>query len=435
LKYISVNGPLPGPNSKRFLEESARFESGTTSQQAPIVWDTASGVIITDVDGNRFIDLTSGVLVTNVGHCHPKLTAAVQRAAGRLMNCYDFPTPERVTLARRLVELAPENLDRAFMVTTGSEATDAAMRVAKRATGRHEILSFWGGFHGRTFGPMSVAGTMGTKRKFGPLIPGNICAPYPYCFRCPFKMKKENCGLLCLSILDRVIAAQSTGDLAALIVEPYQGASGFIFPPEGYLKGLEQWAKEKDILFILDEVQSSFGRTGKMFALEWEGLRPNLLCLGKGIGSSIPHAALLTETRLIKSLGPGEMSSTYGGNPVSCAAGLAVLDILQEEKLADNALTVGGYIKSRLEKVQEKAKIIGDVRGRGLVIGVEIVKDKVDNEPSPELTMEVIRRAANRGVVMGRVAGNVLRVAPPLVITMEQAEEAMDVLESVFVEF
>ncbi len=433
--FAKVKGPLPGPLSQKYMEESARYESGTTSQQAPIVWDSAQGVIVKDVDGNEFIDLTSGVLVTNVGHCHPKLTAAVQRAAGRLMNCYDFPTPERVTLAKKLVELTPANLDRCFLVTTGSEATDAAMRVVKRATGRHEILSFYGGFHGRTYGPMAVAGKMGTKRKFGPMIPGTILAPFPYCFRCPFKKCVESCGLFCLEYLDKVIDAQSTGDLAALIVEPYQGSSGFIFPPEGYLKGLEKWAGEHDVLFILDEVQASFGRTGKMFCLEWEGLQPNLLCLGKGIGSGIPNAALLTETRLIKALGPGEMSSTNGGNPVSCAAGLAVLEIMAEEKLAENALTVGGYLMERMRKIQENSRVLGDVRGRGLVIGLEIVKDRESIAPAPDITMEIIRRAAQAGVIMGRVAGNVIRVAPPLVITMEQAAEAADILAGVFAQF
>lgn len=241
--------------------------------------------------------------------------------------------------------------------------------------------------------------------------------------------------MFCLEFLDRVVEAQSTGDIAALIIEPYQGSSGFIFPPDGFLKKLEQWAKERDIIFILDEVQASFGRTGKLFALEWEGLRPNVLCLGKGIGSSVPAAAMLTETRLISALGPGEMSSTYGGNPVSSAAGLAVLDIIAEEKLPENALKVGAYMKERLQKVQEKSQILGDVRGRGLVIGLEIVKDRESIEPAPDITMEIIRRAAQEGVIMGRVAGNVIRVAPPLVITMEQAEEAVDILERVFAQF
>ncbi|MFQ5811359.1 MAG: aspartate aminotransferase family protein, partial [Armatimonadota bacterium] len=328
---------LPGPKSAEYLEMSDTYEPACTCQQAALVWDSAEGVIVRDVDGNEYVDLTSGVLVTNVGHSHPKHVAAIQEQAARLLNPYDFPTPQRVELAKRLVEITPANLDNAFLLTTGSEATEAAMRVAKRHTGRHEILSFYGGFHGRTYGALSMAGRMGTKRRFGPVMPGCIQAPYPYCFRCPFDKSPEECDLFCIEFLDTVVEVSSTDDLAALIVEPYQGAAGFIFPPEGYLTRLEQWAQDKDVLFILDEVQSSFGRTGKFFALEWEGLRPQLLCLGKGIGSGVPNAALMAESGIMASLDRGEMSSTTGGNPLSCAAGLAVLDIMEEEGLVENS--------------------------------------------------------------------------------------------------
>jgi 4-aminobutyrate aminotransferase len=435
--FSNVKCQLPGPNSKKFLDESVLYEASPTSQQAPIVWDSASGALIKDVDGNTYIDFTSGVLVTNVGHCHPKLVDRVQKAVAKLMNCYDFTTPERVTVAKRLVEVAPENLDVAFMVTTGSDATEAAMRIAKRYTGRFEILSFYGGFHGRTGAAMSAAGTTGTKKLYGPVMPGAIQAPYAYCYRCPFKCKPETCDFLCVDFLDNVIAAQSTGSLAALIVEPYQGSSGFIFPPEGYLTRLQEWAKSKDILFILDEVQASFGRTGKMFALEWENLRPNLLCLGKGLGSGIPAAAVLAESRITKSLATGELSSTNGGNPVSCAAALAVLDIMAEENLCENALKVGPYLLERFKAVQKDVDILGDVRGKGLVIGLEFVTDKESKTPSGEIAAEVIRRCCQNGLVIGRVGshGHILRVAPPLVITMEQAEEAADIMEKVLREF
>ncbi len=435
--FSDVKCQLPGPNSKKFIEKSQIYEPGGTSQHAPIVWDSANGVLIKDVDGNTYIDFTSGVLVTNVGHCHPKLVDAVQKAAAKLMNCYNFPTPERVTLAQRLVEITPENLDVAFMVTTGSDATEAAIRAAKRYTGCYEILSFYGGFHGRTGGAMSVAGTTGTKKKYGPVMPGSIQAPYAYCYRCPFKAKPETCDFLCVDFLDRVIEAQSTGDLAALIVEPYQGSSGFIVPPDGYLTRLQEWAKDKGILFILDEVQASFGRTGKMFALEWEDLRPNLLCMGKGLGSGVPAAAMMAESRIMKALEAGEMSSTNGGNPLSCAAALAVIDIMEEEKLPENALKVGGYLFERFKNVQKDVDILGDVRGRGLVIGLEFVTDKESKTPSGEIAAEVIRRCCQNGVVMGSVGayGHILRVAPPLVITMEQAEEAADIIEKVLREF
>ncbi len=424
---------LPGPKSAEYLKMSDTYEPACTCQQAALVWDSAEGVIVRDVDGNEYIDLTSGVLVTNVGHSHPKHVAAIQEQAARLLNCYDFPTPQRVELARRLVEITPENLDHAFLLTTGSEATEAAMRVSKRYTGRHEILSFYGGFHGRTYGAMSMAGKMGTKRRFGPIVPGSIYAPYPYCFRCPFGKKPEECGLFCIEFLDTVIEVSSTDDLAALIVEPYQGGAGFIFPPDGYLTRLEQWAREKDIIFILDEIQSSFGRTGKFFALEWEGLRPNLLCLGKGIGSGVPTAALMAESRIMASLGRGEMSSTTGGNPLSCAAGLAVLDIMEEENLVENSRVVGEYMLGRFTEMADRFEILGDARGRGLVMGLEFVKDNESLEPAPELTRAVVDSLCEHGVLCGCLGwhGNVIRVAPPLVITQDQAARVCDTVEQV----
>jgi 4-aminobutyrate aminotransferase len=397
------------------------------------VWDSAEGVIVRDVDGNEYIDLTSGVLVTNVGHSHPKHVAAIQEQAARLLNPYDFPTPQRVELAKRLVEITPENLDKAFLLTTGSEATEAAMRVAKRHTGRHEILSFYGGFHGRTYGALSMAGRMGTKRRFGPVMPGCIQAPYPYCFRCPFEKSPEECDLFCIEFLDTVVEVSSTDDLAALIVEPYQGAAGFIFPPEGYLTRLEQWAQDKDVLFILDEVQSSFGRTGKFFALEWEGLRPQLLCLGKGIGSGVPNAALMAESGIMASLDRGEMSSTTGGNPLSCAAGLAVLDIMEDEKLVENSRTIGEYMLGRFTEMVQRFEILGDARGRGLVMGLEFVKDTASLEPAPEITRGVVDSLCEHGVLCGCLGwhGSVIRVAPPLVITQDQAAQVCDTVEQV----
>jgi len=428
---------IPGPKSKKLLKISEQYEAHCMNQQAPIVWDHAEGVTVTDVDGNTYIDLTSGVLVTNVGHCHPDHVARIQRAAGRLMNCYDFPTPERIMAARGIAKLMPKHLNRVFMLTTGSEATESSMRVAKRYTGRHEIISFYGGFHGRTGMAMSAAGKTGTKKRFGPLIPGHIYAPYPYCFRCPFSKKPATCNLFCLEFLDTAVSAASTGDVAALIIEPYQGAAGFVFPPDGYLKALEQWAKERDIIFILDEVQASFGRTGKMFALEWEGLKPNLLCLGKGIGSGVPCAALVAESRIIDCLAPGEMSSTTGGNPLSCSATLAVLDIMKKEKLPENALKIGKQMLKRFKAFERKYKILGEARGRGLVMGLEFVKDKKSMAPAPDITREFIQRACRSGLLVGSVGiyGNVIRVAPPLVITKSEADQACDIIETILKSF
>jgi 4-aminobutyrate aminotransferase-like enzyme len=424
---------VPGPKSAEYLAMSAEYEKGCTSSQPPVIWESAQGCVVRDVDGNEYLDWTSGVLVTNVGHCHPKHVQAIQDQVGRLMCPYDYRTPVRSELAKRLVESMPpsaKNLDSCFLLTTGSEATEAAMRVAKRHTGRHEVISFWGGFHGRTWGAMSMAGKQGTKQRWGPLMPGTLYSPYAYCYRCPFQMRPETCGLFCADWLDHIVETESTGDVAALILEPYQGGAGFIFPPEGWLTKVQNWCRARNVLFIVDEVQASFGRTGRMYCLEHESLTPNMLCLGKGIGSGIPCAATMFESRLLA--GIGEMSSTSGGNPVSCAAALAVLDIMEEENLLANCQRVGAYMLARLQQLVERSPVCGDARGKGLVIGLEFVKDKRTKEPAGDLCQAICEGLVANGVLCGRVGwwGQVMRIAPPLVITMEQAEQSLDALET-----
>ena len=428
---VNIKTPIPGPNTLKYKALSEKYESHCLGFQAPIVWDHAQGVTVWDVDGNSFIDWTSGVLVTNVGHSHPKLAKAIGEQAARLLNCYDFPTVERVTLAERMVKLSPEHLDNAFFATVGSEAVDSAVRVAKRHTGNFEMISFFGGFHGRTMGTMSLAGKMATKKKFGPVMPGMIYVPFPDPYRNPFGSDSADVAGQCLEFMDNAVNAQSTGSLAGLIIEPYQGAAGFIFPPDGFLKSLEEWCRERDIVFILDEVQASFGRTGKFLALEWENLKPNMVSIGKGIGSGIPISCLLAESRIMKSLDVGDMSSTWGGNPLCCAASHAILDIFEEEKLVENALALGEHMKTRLTAMKDKCAYLGDVRGRGLVMGLDIVKDKKTKERYPEMTRNIINKCCENGLIIGAVSGNVIRVAPPLVITKDEADESLDIMEKV----
>ena len=432
-KITFVKDTLPGPESRRLMEIGRQYEAQCQGYQAPVVWDTAKGVVVTDVDGNRYIDWTSGVLVTNVGHCHPKLVRAIQEAAEKLLNCYEFPTAPRVTLAKRMVEISPLHLDRAFFLTTGSETTEAAMRVAKRYSGKYEILSFYGGFHGRTAEARSAGGLGAVKKGYGPTMPGYIYAPYPYCYRCPFKSSPDQCGFLCLDYLDTVVHCLSTGALAGLIIEPYQGSAGFVFPPEGYLKRLESWARSQGLVFILDEVQASFGRTGRFFAMEWEDLKPDLVCVGKGIGSGMPISALLATSEVMSAVGPGDLGSTLGGNPFACSGALAVLEIMQEEKLVENAAKIGAIIKQGLLDIKERSRYLGDVRGRGMAMGLEFVKDKDTKEPAPDITLRVINDSAQQGVLVGKVGmyGNVIRVAPPLVMNEDEAYESLEIMEKV----
>lgn len=423
---------IPGPGSSELLQVSREYEPPCMADQVPVVWDHGEGVWVWDVDGNRFLDFTSGVLVTNLGHSHPRHVERIREQAGRLMNCYSFPTPERVTLSKRLTDLLPDNIDQTFLLTTGAEATEAALRIAKRFTGKHEVLSFYGGFHGRTYGPMSVAGSKNTRRAFGPQLPGGILAPFPYFYRDFYRSEtEEECAQRCLENLDRIIDSTSTGDVGAVITEPYQGGAGFIFPPAGWLKGLEAWARERGFVFILDEVQSSFGRTGKLFALEWEDLQPNMVCLGKGIGSGMPASALAGESRIFECMGTGEMSSTCGGNPLASAASHAVLDVMEDERLPENAGRVGDYMMARFQALKAKYQMLGDVRGQGLVIGLEFVLDPEEKTPAPELTSDLLLRAGEHGLLLGKVGlyGNVVRIAPPLVITEEEAGLGIDILD------
>jgi len=422
---------VPGPKSTELLALSHTYEPPTVADQVPVVWDHGEGVWVTDVDGNQYIDFTSGVLVTNLGHSHPGHVAAIQRQAGRLMNCYSFPTPERVTLSQRLVETLPANLDKVFLLTTGSEATEAALRIARRYTGKHEILAFYGAFHGRTYGAVGVAGNVSTRRRFGPPVPGGIMAPYAYCYRCFYGQTYPECDFFCLETLDRILASASSDDLGAVIVEPYQGAAGFVFPPEGWLRELERWARERDILLIVDEVQSAFGRTGKLYAIEWEDVRPQMLCLGKGLGSGMPASALAAEARIFECMGAGELSSTWGGNPLASAACLAVVDAMEQERLPENARKVGEYLKARFQRLQRKHRCLGDVRGRGLVLGLEIVDPGDGRTPAPELTRQVLLGCAEKGLLLGKVGlyGNVIRIAPPLVITEEEAEVGVGIID------
>jgi len=429
-----VDGPLPGPKGRRLLDQWHRYEADVVGFQAPVVWESARGCIVTDVDGNTYIDWTSGVLVTNVGHCHPKLVEAVREASGELLNNYECPSVRRIHAARALVRALPRRLNRCFFLSTGSEATEAALRLMKRRTGRYEIVCFEGGFHGRTFGAASAGGMAGPKRMYGPGVPGMIRVPFPNPYR-------DTCGWCrggpefreYFDHIESVISANSTGSLAGVIVEPYQGAAGFIFPPAGWLKRLEQWAHAHDMLFALDEVQSSYGRTGRMWAMEHEALEPDVVTIGKAIGCGVPGSAVAATADVFSCLSKGEMSSTLGGNPVASAAAVAILEIMKKENLPANSARIGAHMKRRLKAMARGCRYLGDVRGMGLVMGLEFVRDKRTKEPAPELIRPLIVACANNGLLVGSVGvhGNVIRVAPPLVMTRAEADESLAIMEDV----
>lgn len=426
-RLSSVATPLPGPKSAELLARWHEAEPALSGTQAPIVWDHASGCVVTDVDGNRFLDWTSGVLVTNVGHCHPHLVTALQQAAGRLLNNYECGNVERIAAARRLAAALPAPLDRCFFLSTGSEAVEAACRLMKRKTGKFEILGFHQGFHGRTAHAAGAGGMASMKKGYGPSVPGMIHAPYPYPFRDPFGWCEDGPSFdRYFAYLDEVVYANSCGSLAGVIVEPYQGAGGFIFPPKGWLKRLEEWVRANGLLLTVDEVQSSFGRTGAMWAHQHEELRPDLMTLGKGLGCGAAVSAIAARAEIFDCLRPGELSSTYGGNPVASAAVTAVFDILEREGLIERARGSGERLKRMLETID--CPYIGEIRGRGLVMGIEFITDAVTKNPAGGFVRKLIPIAASRGLLIGAVgrAGHVVRVAPPLCITPTEIEESVE---------
>lgn len=426
---------LPGPRSKEILAQAEKYEPRSMGDQMPVVWDHAQGCIITDVDGNEYLDWSSGVLVTNVGHCHPHYVEQVKAQCEKLFNCYDFVTEPRAELAKKLVEMTPEHIDKAFLVTTGSDATEAAIRMARRTHEGFEIVGFDGAFHGRTYGALAAGGSMGVKQGYGPQAPGFLHAPFPYTYRCPLCKDKteDECADACLEYLDWVIEKQSSNELCAVITEPYQGGAGGIVPPKGWMEGLDAWRKEKGMHFILDEVQSSFGRTGKMFCMEYWDIKPDLVALGKGLGSGIPCSAVLGTSEIMDVLPAGSMGSTNGGNPLSCRAALAAISIIEEEKLAENAAAMGAILQERFEAIQAKHEQLGDIRGMGLVFGLEMVTDPKSKEPDPGVCRRIVDEAYQRGLcIIAPIGmfGNVIRVAPPLVVTEEQVHETMDIFEA-----
>ncbi|HOZ45263.1 MAG TPA: aspartate aminotransferase family protein [Candidatus Hydrogenedentes bacterium] len=432
MSVTSVNGPLPGPKSKELLDEWHRYEADVVGFQAPVVWDHAEGCVVTDVDGNRFLDWTSGVLVTNVGHCHPHLVKKTQEATARLLNNYECANVQRIEAAKRLVEALPPHMDTCFFLTTGSEVVEAAARLMKRKTGHFEIISFEGGFHGRTSSAASMGGMAGPKRGYGPTLPGAVRVPYPNPYRDPYGWCDDGPAFRkYFDHMEGVIRANSTGSLAGVIVEPYQGAAGFIFPPEGWLKRLEEWIRANGLLFTLDEVQASYGRTGTMWAMEHEDLKPDLVAIGKAIGCGVPVSAIGGTSEVFSCLKKGELSSTLGGNPVASAAVCAVLDIYEQEDLVGNAVRMGAHLKEGLLRIAEGSPYLGCVRGMGMVMGLEFVKDKATKEPASGLIRPLIERCANEGLLIGSVGvfGNVIRVAPPLVMTIEEADESLAAFE------
>jgi len=426
----------PGPKSRTLFEaEQKHVAPGRQriSLLAGVAFDHGNGATLTDVDGNVYVDFFAGVAVASLGHGHPALAQALARQASRLM-VGTFATPERAEAFAALGEAAPAGLNHAHLYSGGAEAVEAALRLARSATKRHEVLGFWGGFHGKTGGVIGLIGDE-SKQGYGPLPGSQYLVPYADCYRCPFKMEYPSCGLYCVDFARQQLKHSSAGALAAVVAEPMQGTAGNVIPPDDYMPAVKELARENGALLIADEMITGFGRTGRMWGVQHSGVKPDVMTLGKGMGSGFPVSGVLLSEQLGRSepFGkPSASSSSYGGNPMAAVAVAQTLATIKREGLVENSAAVGAFLLDRLMMLKEKYEFVGDVRGKGLMIGIDLVRDRQTKELlGRSVTEAIFKETLRRGLlVMGYFPR--MRINPPLVITREQAEAGAEILDEVF---
>jgi 4-aminobutyrate aminotransferase len=432
--YPKIVVSPPGPKAREMVKKDESLVSPSYARFYPLVIDSGKGCIVKDVDGNEFIDFNSGLVCLNVGHSHPKVVAAIKKQCDRFLHYSntDFYYDEVIDLAGKLAEITPGDFKKkVYFGNSGAEAVEAAVKLAKWHSRRQLFIAFISAFHGRTIGALSFTASKPTQRRyFFPLMPGVTHVPYPHCYRCPFKLAYPECHYWCVDFIDEYVLQKYVPpeDTAAILYEPIQGEGGYVVPPPEYPKRLKKLADKYGLLFIDDEVQAGMGRTGKWFAIEHWDVEPDIICSAKGLASGMPLGAIVANAKVMDWAG-GSHASTFGGNPLSCAAALAVIDTIKEEKLLENAAKQGAYIMKRLEELKGRSEIVGDVRGKGLMIGLEIVEDKKGKKPAPEKVKEIMMRSWKRGVVVITCGTSTIRIAPPLVITRELVDSALDIIE------
>ncbi len=408
---------------------ASRLTKGLSSQVKlfPVVFERGYGCTLTDVDGNVYLDFSSGIYVTTLGHCHPKVTEAVQKASGQLMNCHDFTTPVKLELLEKLVEVMPGDLRGVQLYDSGTTAVEAALRVCRAATGRFEMLSCFADFHGKSGHSVSLA-RMNRQNGAG-RTPGFYMLPRPNTYRPLFTRADGSCDTEAyLQFFDQFILEATTGQIAGIILEPIQGWAGSIFPPDDFFPKLRQWCDRRGILLVADEVLTGMGRTGKYLAMEHWGVVPDIVTLGKGFGNGFPVTAMVVREPYAESVEGISASTSYGGNPMACAAALASIRAIQEEGLLENAERLEAYFTRRLKKIKEAHPIVGDVRGKGCLLGVELVKDRGTKEPFDEAGRFVYQEAFRQGLAW-IPAGHILRMSPPIVMDVEAAARGLDIIE------
>jgi 4-aminobutyrate aminotransferase len=422
---------LPGPRARAIIERDHRVLSPSYTRSYPMVAERGEGAIVEDPDGNRFLDLNAGIAVVATGHCHPRVVEAIQRQAAKLihMSGTDFYYENMVTLAEKLGGIAPGDARRrVYFGNSGTEATEAAMKLARYATGRDKFIAFYGGFHGRTMGALSLTASKAIQRKgFGTLLGGVFHAPFPDVYHSG--RSASECAASSLEFIEETLfrSVVAPEEVAAIILEPVQGEGGYVTAPAEFFAGLRELADRRGILIIADEVQSGMGRTGKWWACDHFNFVPDILNVAKGIASGLPLSAVIARAELMD-WKPGAHASTFGGNPVAVAAALTTIELL-EEGLIDNAARIGAHMMERMREWPSRHRHVGDVRGLGLMIGVEIVRDQDTRARAPEMRDRIVQLAFERGVLVLGAGPNSIRLSPPLVISSDQANHAMDVLE------
>ena len=426
---------LPGPKARAAVEADRRLISPSYTRSYPLVAKRGRGVRVEDVDGNEFLDFAAGIAVVSTGHCHPEVVAAIQQQAAELIHISgtDFYDEHLTDLAEQLSAVAPmRGPHRFFYGNSGTEAIECALKLARYHTGRQQIISFFGAFHGRTMGALSLTGSKPQqKRRFSPLVPGVTHVRYPYVYRgCTGgPQEQEAFSLSCAQYIEEKLfkTILPAEEVAAIFVEPIQGEGGFVPAPANFLRELRAICDRNGILLVADEVQSGCGRTGKWWAIEESGVEPDIVCIAKGVASGMPLGICMSRAEIMDWV-PGSHASTFGGNPVSIAAALATMKIIEREGI-QNAASVGEFMLERVRGWKKSHPLVGDVRGRGLMIGIEIVKDKATREPAAELRNRIETLAFERGLIMLGCGETSLRLSPPLIVSKEQATVALDILE------
>lgn len=427
---------IPGPKSRALVASEAPYLAPgiqSISTLSGIAVARGEGSVIEDVDGNRYLDLAAGICVNALGHAHPKYREILKAQIDEV-TIGSLTTARRAEGLKKVASHTPPGLKKIQLYSGGTEAVEAAQRLAKSHTKKYEFLSFWGGFHGKSAGSLAMIGD-GTKNQLGPMLPGAHHAPFAYCYRCPLALSYPSCGLECATFARKVIKQETTGALAAIFMEPIQGTAGNIIPPPEFMPAVKEIAKENDALLVSDEMITGFGRTGKWFGCEHFGVTPDIMTMGKGLGAGFPVSGLASTEAITQAKpwgAPSGSSSSYGGNPMAGAAILASVSVIEEDKLVENAAAVGEFMLSRLKAMQEKFEFIGDVRGKGLLIGVELVKDRktkalLDKPVCVKLFQEGLRRG-----LISMVYSPTFRVNPPLSMDRKTADTALGILEETF---